>query len=424
MASSSIRIAVDAKSASHNPDVFLWLFAAGGAAGLWNMTRHIVLFGTGFEMVALGENLAHFGSYANPFSVLATGPTAANPPLYPLVLALIFKIFRSPDLAAFIATLGNILANAFTAVLLARVSILFYRDVRPGVVAAVLWILSSPLLPAWDVGLTVPILLIFCLMTAATITKPKFVMSGLAAGLLAAALFLFNPSTTLIFLPWIGCLAFMHRKSPNQTIAYCCLIFGVLAVVGGAWGFRNQQQLGKFVLRTNLGMTLFASDNDCVRSSLIASEANNCFQAHHPNTSIQEAKLLSSLGEVEYDRLRMNDAKQWISDHPRPFLRLTLARVRDFWFPVPNRHRFKCAVIWIITLSSIPGLFVMARRRMEITPFVLIVLSVYPLMYYIVVSDVRYRLPVLWLSLLPAGVFLVELWELMSKPNQKPIDAL
>jgi len=140
MASSSIRIAVDAKSASHNPDVFLWLFAAGGAAGLWNMTRHIVLFGTGFEMVALGENLAHFGSYANPFSVLATGPTAANPPLYPLVLALIFKIFRSPDLSAFIATLGNILANAFTAVLLARVSILFYRDVRPGVVAAVLWI--------------------------------------------------------------------------------------------------------------------------------------------------------------------------------------------------------------------------------------------------------------------------------------------
>jgi hypothetical protein len=31
---------------------------------------------------------------------------------------------------------------------------------------------------------------------------------------------------------------------------------------------------------------------------------------------------------------------------------------------------------------------------------------IYPLMYYIVVSDLRYRTPVLWLSLLPAGYFL------------------
>jgi len=38
--------------------------------------------------------------------------------------------------------------------------------------------------------------------------------------------------------------------------------------------------------------------------------------------------------------------------------------------------------------------------------FVLFVLFIYPLMYYVVVSDVRYRLPVLWLSLLPAGYFL------------------
>jgi hypothetical protein len=42
------------------------------------------------------------------------------------------------------------------------------------------------------------------------------------------------------------------------------------------------------------------------------------------------------------------------------------------------------------------------------------VLLVYPMMYYIVVSDVRYRLPVLWLSLLPAATFVMSCWDLRS----------
>ena len=32
-------------------------------------------------------------------------------------------------------------------------------------------------------------------------------------------------------------------------------------------------------------------------------------------------------------------------------------------------------------------------------------------MYYVVVSDMRYRYPILWLSLLPAGYFLREIAE-------------
>jgi hypothetical protein len=61
---------------------------------------------------------------------------------------------------------------------------------------------------------------------------------------------------------------------------------------------------------------------------------------------------------------------------------------------------------------SIPGLLVMMRRRNEFTMFTGFVLLVYPMMYYIVVSDVRYRLPVLWLSLLPAATFVMWCWDL------------
>jgi hypothetical protein len=60
-------------------------------------------------------------------------------------------------------------------------------------------------------------------------------------------------------------------------------------------------------------------------------------------------------------------------------------------------------IIWLATALSIPGLIVMARRREPVILFVAAVLLIYPLAYYFVVTDVRYRYPVLWLSLLPAG---------------------
>lgn len=412
-------VAGDSRVAARNANISLLLLACGGLAGLYSMTTHIVPFGKGFEMVAIARNLAFHGSYANPFAVSATGPTAGNPPLYPFLLALLFRVFQSEDVVFFIATVANVLANALTALLLARVSVLFYRDMRPGVAAAVLWILSSQLMPSWDVGFAVPTLLVFCLITAATIQKPRFQIYALISGSLAAALLLFNPSIVLIFAPWIGFLAYRHRNAPRQTAAYCCLVFCVPLAAGVAWGFRNQHQLGKFMIRTNLGMTLYVSDNDCASSSLLASETDNCYQAHHPNTSIQEAQLLSTLGEVGYDRLRVIAAKTWMRTHPGPFLRLTLARVRDFWFPFPGEHPFKAAVIWIATLLSIPGLLLMVRKRIGVTTFVLFVLLIYPLMYYIVVSDFRYRLPVFWLSLLPAGFFLVQLWDRRRKSLAK-----
>jgi hypothetical protein len=422
--SSEARLAAtDPGAAARSANISLALLAGGGVAGIIYMTTHVIPFGKGFEMVSLAENIARHGSFGNPFAVLDTGPTAANPPLYPFLLALVIKVFRVPEFVIFMATLGNIIANALTANLLWRISVAFVGDWRTGVAAATLWILSSQLTPSWDVGYTVVALLAFCLLTAETISKPKFAVAGVVAGLLASALFLFNPSTILIFVPWIGWLAYRHRENLKQAVQYCCVVLGVLLLIGAAWGFRNQHQLGKFVIRTNLGMTLYASDNDCARPSLIASEADNCYQAHHPNTSLVEAQLLKNLGEVKYDQLRRNDAIEWMRTHPTHVRRLTLARVRDFWFPIADKNLFQSVVIWLSTLLSIPGLILMMRRRAQVIPFVLFVLLIYPLMYYIVVSDVRYRLPILWLSLLPAGTFLVWCWDLRSKSSRGTVNA-
>jgi len=398
-------------------DTSTYLLLAGGFAGLYEMVSHAVPFGSGFEMVAIAENLAQSGSYANPFSVLATGPTAANPPLYPLFLALLFKIFRSTALVLFAATLATIFANACTATLLPRISEVFYGDRRPGIVAAVFWILAVPLWPCWDVSFTVLVLIVFCLKTDTDLESQRLGVHAFTSGLLASALFLLNPSTILITIPWLAWFAYRGRRMPKHAMAYCGFVICVTMVAGCTWAGRNRIELGKAVIRTNLGLTLYASNNDCASSSLLASEASNCYQTYHPNTNIHESAMIRMLGEVEYDRRRVHDSGVWMESHPHRFLVLTIERLRDFWFPRPIETPFKCAVVWIATLLSIPGLFKMIQRWMGLAVFVCSTLLIYPLMYYVVVSSLRYRLPVLWLSLLPCGWFLVDLWDRRAKAH-------
>src|SRR4051794_25040894 len=50
-------------------------------------------FGRGFEMAAIARNVVDSGTFGNPFEPQVTGPTASNPPLYPLFLAGLMRVF-------------------------------------------------------------------------------------------------------------------------------------------------------------------------------------------------------------------------------------------------------------------------------------------------------------------------------------------
>jgi hypothetical protein len=222
------------------------------------------------------------------------------------------------------------------------------------------------------------------------------------AGGIAGIVFLLNPSSLLILLPWIAYLLIRRGVTLRQT----AILLATLTLIVSVWVVRNHMKLGAFVVRTNLGMTLYASDNDCAQASLVADEANDCYQSNHPNASLQEAQLLHTLGEVAYDRKRTADAVVWIKTHQHRFWSLTFERFRQFWLPPLYDDPIITRVIWITTALSVPGMVLMILRREPVTWFMLTVLFIYPLMYYVIVSDVRYRYPVYWLSLLLAGYFL------------------
>jgi hypothetical protein len=392
-------------TAKKDAGISFFLFCLGGVVGLLNIFVTTLPFGSGFEMVALATNLAHGGGFANPLLVLPSGPSAVAPPLYPLVLALFIKILPSP-LVLLAAAIGDVVANAATAALLPRVSRIFFGESGPGIIAAIFWLMAAQLITAWDANYTVAVLLLFCLVSTVNASKERIVFPGISAGLLAGVLFMLNPMTLLIFLPWLAHLVVFHKASLKHLVAYCCLVLGTVVLVISPWTLRNYHLFGKAVVRTGLGLNIYFSNNDCSRTNLVEDLRSGCASIYMPNYNRTEALAYRDLGEVNYDHQRLETAKIWMRTHPDRFLHLTASRFVAFWFPRGVEHPFRAAVIWIFTLLSIPGLALMAYRRVPVTIFAVLVLTAFPLVYYVIVSDVRYRYPVLWLSLLPAGYFI------------------
>jgi hypothetical protein len=418
----------------HQSDVSKVLFLAAGLYGVVSVSLYPPQWGAPVEMTKLAANLVTTGSFANPFLVLNTGPTAANPPLYPFLLSILIRLLHSNSLVYIAAVIGCVLANAITAVLLPRASWVFYGDVIPGVFASFLWIIAMPMMPSWDVSYTILGLLAFCLLTSASLTTDgRLIGKTVLGGAVAALVLLLNPATLLIMFPWALFIAWRGRERASVRLKVFCIVTGFMAISLGGWGLRNYFELGGFTIRTNLGMTLYASNNDCAQVSMFRNQLNGCHGLHHPNESLEEAQLLQTMGEIRYDRKRILDTERWAETHPSRFLTLTFGRIVAFWFPlvesVPTRTdredygkvrgwiTYRNRNAWLfraVSILSLPGLILMACKKIPITIYIVTVLTIYPLVYYVVVSDMRYRFPILWLSLLPAGYFIYSMGALLA----------
>jgi hypothetical protein len=376
------------------------LFLGGLLPGFYEFGRPGVFgFGRGFEMAAIARSLVATGTFANPFEPHLTGLTASNPPLYPIILAALLKAF-GPLGAVAVAVLLNILLNAAIGAMLPRVSTVLFGRRLPGIFAGIFWIFTMRLMPQWDTTCTVAGLVLLCIVTARDLRTGR---SGARGGLLAGAVSLLNPGAILVALPSVAYLTLRERGWSRAALRYCSVIVVAVGLCNLPWLARNYAIWHAPVLRTNFGYTFYCSNNDCARSSFYATARVGCYQQTHPSASLAEIRLLETLGEAKYDRLRLADALHWIGAHPARFRQLTLARVVDFWFPDPGISWRTAYAVWFVTALSIPGLLLMALRREPVTIYLVAVWLLYPLMFYVVVSDERYRLPLLWTSLLAAG---------------------
>ncbi|MGA2436227.1 MAG: hypothetical protein ABSG25_13200 [Bryobacteraceae bacterium] len=400
----------------------LLLFVGGIVAGLFQLWHPVGYgLGPGHEMVQIAHSLVAGRGFSDPFSSMPTGPTANQPPLYPLFLALVMKLFGTPKLIVFVLVVLVIVpVNALVAALMPRVSTELFGARSPGIFAGIFSILSARVIPEWDADCTQLGLIALTLTTALLLrrnVRPDY--SGAIAGTMVGILCLMNPMSLAISAPCAGfCLA-VGKIPMRGCIRFFASLTLAAALVMLPWLARNYSIWGHAIIRTTLGSALYISNNDCAEPSLAIELHSGCHDSTHPNMSVPEARLLAALGEPGYDHRRTADAMSWIRSHPSRFAWLTRNRFIQFWLSYPIPPAYSCYAIWIITVLSIPGLIWMVLRRERATFLLISVFALYPPIYYIIISDERYRVPILWLSCLAAGYFVSSLIQVWSKHRSR-----
>lgn len=392
---------------SHEKILIPGLFLLGSFSAIaYAISVRFPLSGGG-ETVAIAQNLAKTGIYGNPFALtFPTGETAAIVPGYPIFLALNMALFGEE----FSKTVGiaTFILHGLCPVLILLCATRAFGTLRPGIWAALLATILPVFrfLPASDSMMTADGLMFFYLILTGNRGRQFGTWKLIGLGLLGGVLLLLNASALLVILPFLVVMCARQVSWPVIRSALAIIAVAGLCVL--PWVIRNKRIFGSAVMKNNFGFTVYAANNDCAQPAL--DQMFDCHQEHHPAGSPDEAQLLLDKGEVGYDRYRLASAIEWVRSHPEHFASLTALRVVAFWMPLPSGGPYHWS-IWIVTILSIFGFRWLIQLRYPIAFEMAGIFLLYPVMYYVVVADTRYRYPIMWLTLLAAGFACDHLWD-------------
>src|ERR1700730_9884684 len=372
---------------------------------------------SGAETLHVARSLVTSGRFADPFASTQahSGYTAHLAPVYPALLALLFR-----GLGYGLAGLTAIwVVNlVFITVQMALLPLLSFRlglGVLPGLAGAMLGILLPNYTVdfVWEFLLVVMELILLCLFTHKILGAPRFSWRVLIVGALWGVAMLTNPVTVLVLAAWtVSALLSSGRGERRATITICASIFGLAVLVCAPWIVRNRVRFGAFFfIRDNMGLELSVSNNDCASATLLKNLESGCQGIVHPSRNYEITERIVEMGEYQFNRMQLHQALVWIAGHPKRFASLTAQRFLLFWFPVKGLAPFRRypSFVWVTTLFSIFGLIRLWTRSRRAVWFLGGAMFVYPLVYYIVQFEPRYRDPIMWISLLLAGYGLTEI---------------
>lgn len=373
------------------------------------------------EVVRVALSVARTGAYANPFYALPTGPTAHNAPGYVFLFAAVVKIFGEGLAGAISLWALNV---GFLALQLALLPVLSERlglGILPGLLAAACGAIFQPyrVLPEWESLLTGVLLVVLAVLTLPCVQAPRGWARSALLGLLWGLALLTNPQCVWLLLAWpavaLWNLSPVQRGRALRAVA--------VAAAGAAltclpWFVRNYERFHSIIfVRDNLGLELFTSNNPCASPTMLGNFLSRCHFQTHPNVSPAVAAEIVEKGEIRFNHDKMQQALAWISANPRAFVFLTARRFARFWFPYLGGYRY-AAPCGVLTAVSLLGLGAMLRKRPLAAWYIGSVLALYPLINYVVQFEARYRYPILWATLLPAGYALQEIPRLIRSVRE------
>jgi hypothetical protein len=341
------------------------------------------------EPVYVAMSLVNEHVFGSPFGV-QTGPTAHLAPGYPFLLALIYGCFGFGTAGAIVRSILSIGACSLQYALLPRLAISCGIRTSAGFLAGVLGA-AVPVFTWWESDGCFETTYVGAMLAGILILSAMlFRGARVSAWLYGAAwgsIFLFAPVSATIFASFLALWWWEKR----HTIAVLKIV-AAAALVVLPWMVRNYNQLGAvFWIRDNFGLELHVSNNPRARPLAVDNLRPG---SDHPYDSKVEAARLKSMGEVEYYRDRGAKAMTWIHANPKRFGEITAARMWYFWFPKLKRWP-QTLFAGVTTLMSVLGLWTARRNRLTVAWRLLgTVWLIYPLPYYLVQADSRYRYPI------------------------------
>ncbi len=365
----------------------------------------------GWEMGRIARALATGYGYADPFTG-HSGPTAWLPPLYPLVLAGVFKLFgvyTAPS-AWVILTLNSIVSAA-TAPAIYEIAKRCYRDEKLALWSAWLWALYPAAMQyavhwVWDMAPTAFLfswVLVLALrlraigeqQPAAIHTTRRWLLFGLLWGLIALC-----NSTPLVFLPVCGLWIIAGTwRTPAflPSLGKAALAGLVFCACLAPWVARNYAVFHILIpMRGNLGAEL--------HESVLEEHAGFPWGATVPIADHDPTYLkYKRMGEVTYVHQQDLLAKQYISGHKRRFFELALKRFYFYWVSVPHpiEPGAKGYIVELtreinfcfLSLTGILGLALSLRNRIPGATLFAWAFLLMPLAYYFITVQARFRHP-------------------------------
>jgi 4-amino-4-deoxy-L-arabinose transferase-like glycosyltransferase len=356
-----------------------------------------MLFGE--EMGRVARALATGFGFADPFRG-HTGPTAWVGPLFPLILAGVFKVFGvfSAQSAWVILTI-NSLFSALTARTTWEIAARCF-DRKVALWSAWIWALYPAAMQyavrwVWDTSLTT-FLFSWVLVMALRMRTPdasgmntgRWALLGVLWGLTGLS----NPAL-LIFLPicglWILAGALDWKRQIGGVLVAAVLFMACL----GPWMWRNWQAFHQFVpTRGNFGAELYLGNGPGATGLLM--------EYDHPIQAPDQLRLYKEMGEIAYSRMRGAQAWAVIRSNPGHFTANTLKRTFFFWGGVPHPAS---ATPWVeyarslnFVFASVCGLLGVAlalARRAPAAGLWAWAFLLLPLVYYGVAAHARFRHP-------------------------------
>jgi 4-amino-4-deoxy-L-arabinose transferase-like glycosyltransferase len=365
-------------------------------------------FGFGWETGRIARAIATGRGFSDPLQG-HTGPTAWIAPLYPYLLAAIFKVFGVYSvLSSWIDLTINSFFSALNAVVIYRVADrLFSR--KAAVWSAWIWA-AFPYAWYWAIhwqwetslaGLLLSCAVLLALriggvarteeQAGAGSPRRDWILFGVVNGLIA----LTNPAI-LLWLPFAGVWALIQnsqREGWTRALQSAMLAGVIFLAMLAPWIARNWMVFHKLIpVRGNFWVE-FHLGNTHGTDGLWA-------WWMHPSHNRDELKLYRELGEVGYvARARVLTTAD-IARDPRHFAYACFCRVVYFWYDTPRLDRdlgaFSSARNVLFAFSSVvaflgAGLMVQRKRRGAFL-FVLLLIAV-PFVYYLTFPHPRYRAP-------------------------------